>query len=51
MFAQDYHREYKVEARDFRDVEEAVYQRQMLDLVPDQKRMDDIKAAEEKLAR
>src|SRR6516165_8086947 len=53
MFWQDYSREFKVEQRDFRDVEAAVAERQMLQLVPDQKQMEDIKEAEEylKLAR
>lgn len=49
MFAQDYYRPYKVEARDFRDVEAAVYERQMLDLVPDEQKRNDIVAAEKEL--
>src|SRR5438552_6529899 len=46
MFWQDYSREFKVEQRDFRDVEAAVAERQMLQLVPDQKQMEDIEEAE-----
>ena len=42
MFWQDYSREFKVEQRDFRDVEAAVAERQMLQLVPDQKQMEDM---------
>jgi mono/diheme cytochrome c family protein len=49
MFQQDYDREFKHEARKFRDVEEAVYQRQMLDLVPDQDKREAIKTAENDL--
>src|SRR6267143_1294548 len=46
MFWQDYSREFKVEQRDFRDVEAAVAERQMLQLVPDQKQMEEIEEAE-----
>src|SRR5205823_10586864 len=47
MFWQDYSREFKVEQRDFRDVEAAVAERQMLQLVPDQKQMEEIEEAED----
>src|SRR6266404_7627682 len=50
MFVQDYNREFKVEQRQFRDVEEAVAQRQAVHLVPDENKRAVIKAAEEKLA-
>src|SRR5258708_751369 len=50
MFAQDYYRDFKVEGRDFRDVEEALAQRQMLRLVPDQEKLKEIEAAENALA-
>src|SRR5262245_37063916 len=46
MFWQDYGREFKVEQRDFRDVEAAIAERQMLNLVPDQKQMEEIEEAE-----
>jgi mono/diheme cytochrome c family protein len=51
MFVQDYDREFKVEQRSFRDVEEAVAQRQTLNLVPDKKQRQAIKSAEEDLAK
>src|SRR5260370_40426541 len=53
MFWQDYSREFKVEQRDFRDVEAAIAERQMLNLVPDQKQLEEIEEAENnlKLAR
>jgi mono/diheme cytochrome c family protein len=44
MFAQDYFREYKVEIRDFRDVEEALADRELVRKVPDQSK---VAAAEE----
>jgi mono/diheme cytochrome c family protein len=50
MFAQDYYREFKVEQRDFRDVEEAIADRQMLALVPDDAKRKQIDAALEQLA-
>src|SRR6516162_1063343 len=50
MFWQDYGREFKVEQRDFRDVEAAVAERQMLKLVPDQKQMEEIEEQERILA-
>src|SRR5262249_14794500 len=50
MFAQDYNRSYKVEARDFRDVEEAMYEREMLAKLPDDDTMKQIAAAEKELA-
>src|SRR5436190_21437524 len=51
MFVQDYDRGFKVEQRRFRDVEEAVAERQTLRLVPDEKTRQAIKAAEERLAK
>src|SRR5438132_13241918 len=51
MFFQDYHRPFKAEQREFRDVEEALAQRQMLNLVPNQQQLDQIKATEEDVAR
>ena len=51
MFVQDYDRDFKHEQRTFRDVEEAVAQRQMLDLVPSDEKKAQIKAAEEGLAK
>ena len=50
MFAQDYYREFKVEQRDFRDVEEAIADRQMLGLVPDDKKREQIDQAQNELA-
>jgi mono/diheme cytochrome c family protein len=50
MFWQDYGREFKVEQRDFRDVESAVAERQMLKLVPDQNQMKEIEEQERILA-
>lgn len=50
MFAQDYFRDYKVEQRQFRDVESAIANRQMIAMVPDQETLDAIKATQEKLA-
>src|SRR6266851_3702121 len=50
MFWQDYGREFKVEQRDFRDVEAAVSERQMLKLVPDQKQLEEIEEQERLLA-
>src|SRR6266481_7003592 len=50
MFWQDYNREFKVDQRDFRDVEAAVAERQMLKLVPDQKQMEEIEEQERTLA-
>jgi mono/diheme cytochrome c family protein len=50
MFQQDYSREFKVEQRDFRDVEAAVAERQMLNLVPDQQLMEQIDKTEQQLA-
>jgi mono/diheme cytochrome c family protein len=46
MFWQDYSRPFKVEQRDFRDVEAAIAERQMLQLVPDQKQLEDIEETE-----
>ena len=51
MFAQDYYREFKVEQRDFRDVEEAIADRQMLALVPDDAKRKHIDAAQEELGQ
>jgi mono/diheme cytochrome c family protein len=50
MFWQDYDKEFKVEQRDFRDVEAAVAERGMLRLVPDQKQMEEIEEQEKLLA-
>jgi mono/diheme cytochrome c family protein len=50
MFWQDYSREFKVEQRDFRDVEAAVAERQMLKLIPDQKQLEEIEEQERLLA-
>src|SRR6516225_10516602 len=50
MFAQDYYREFKVEQRDFRDVEEAIADRQMLALVPDDDKRKQIEETEQELA-
>src|SRR5258708_13850584 len=49
MFAQDYFREFKVEQRDFRDVETGLAERSMLDLVPDDARMQKIEESERDL--
>lgn len=51
MFAQDYFREFKSEQRDFRDVEEALYQRQTLKLVPDQQKREEIDKLEQEVAK
>jgi mono/diheme cytochrome c family protein len=51
MFVQDYDRGFKVEQRRFRDVEEAMAERQTLRLVPDEKKREAIKATEERLAK
>ncbi|MGE3808391.1 MAG: hypothetical protein AB7K24_27325, partial [Gemmataceae bacterium] len=45
MFAQDYFRAYKVQQRDFRDVEVAMAQRDMIGLLPDDARKEQIDAA------
>src|SRR6266850_6435544 len=50
MFAQDYYRDFKVEQREFRDVETALSERAMLTMLPDEQRTQDIQAAEHKLA-
>jgi mono/diheme cytochrome c family protein len=47
MFVQDYYREFKSIQRDFRDVEEAMAQRTVLDYAPDAKQRDAIVAAED----
>src|SRR5437870_786911 len=49
MFAQDYFREFKVEQRDFRDVEAALAERAALDLVPDDAKIQQISDAEQSL--
>src|SRR5262249_16902059 len=49
MFAQDYYRDFKVEQRQFRDVETALAERTMLNLLPDDQRLRDIQAAEQRL--
>src|SRR5438477_13029824 len=50
MFAQDYYRDFKVEQREFRDVETALAERAMLNLLPDEERTQQIQAAEKNLA-
>src|SRR2546427_11875661 len=50
MFAQDYYRDFKVEQREFRDVETALAERGMLGLLPDDERSAKIEAAENELA-
>lgn len=49
MFAQDFYREFKQEVREFRNVEEAMFQRSTLDLVPDADTRQQISAAEEQV--
>lgn len=51
MFAQDYYREFKVDQREFRDVETALSERSMLSLLPDEDRKAKIEEAEQRLAR
>jgi mono/diheme cytochrome c family protein len=41
MFWQDYHREFKAVQRDFRDVEEALSERQMLEALPEKSAVDE----------
>ncbi|HXG11553.1 MAG TPA: c-type cytochrome [Gemmataceae bacterium] len=50
MFAQDYYRPFKVQQRVFRDVETAVFERAMVEKLPDEQTLAKIKEAEEKLA-
>jgi mono/diheme cytochrome c family protein len=50
MFAQDYFREYKVEVRDFRDVEEAMALSDVMARMPDETRLEQIEAAEKEVA-
>jgi cbb3-type cytochrome oxidase cytochrome c subunit len=49
MFADDYYRAFKVEGRDFRDIEEGMAFRQLLREVPDDAKAEEIAQAEEKL--
>ncbi|GIW80176.1 MAG: hypothetical protein KatS3mg105_1983 [Gemmatales bacterium] len=51
MFAQDYFREFKVEQRVFYDVESAMAQREMLELLPDAEKYNEINTAMEELAK
>src|SRR5713226_25440 len=46
MFAQDYNREFKQVQRKFRDVDEALTERQLVEKLPDSKEVD--KAVEER---
>src|SRR5437867_382630 len=41
MFAQDYYREFKQVQRKFRDVEEALTERQLLEKLPDTKQVEE----------
>jgi len=41
MFAQDYYREFKTVQREFRDVDEALTERMMLERIPDVKQVND----------
>src|SRR5262249_14402106 len=50
MFAEDYYRDWKVEQRAFRDVEEEIAKRGLLAATPSKKAMDEIVAAENDLA-
>src|SRR5947199_2134821 len=45
MFWQDYHREFKGVQRDFRDVEEALSERQMLEALPEKSAVDERRQA------
>src|SRR6266850_8038427 len=49
MFAEDYYRDWKVEQRSFRDVEEQMAVRGLLAATPSEKALDDIEAAERQL--
>lgn len=49
MFAQDFYRPFKKEVREFRNVEEAMFQRSTLALVPDEETRQQIAAAEQKV--
>src|SRR5262249_2443439 len=51
MFVQDYYREFKSVQRDFRDVEEAMAQRAVLDYAPDEKQRAAIVAAEDAVVK
>src|SRR5262249_27175236 len=50
MFAQDYYRPWKVEQRDFRDVEEALAQRETLRLAPTGEQINAVEEAEQAVA-
>ncbi len=50
MFAQDYYRPFKVEARDFRDVEEAIALRELIQQVPGKEKTAQIEQTESELA-
>src|SRR6266403_1295647 len=49
MFAQDYFREFKTIQRQFRDVEEGVAERTMLDKLPPSDKMTQIKELEQQI--
>src|SRR5437879_8666567 len=49
MFWQDYNREFKHVQRKFRDVEDEVFLRTMVHSLPDEKRIEAIDAAEQRL--
>src|SRR5262249_51926767 len=50
MFAQDYFREFKVEVRDFRDVEQAMALGEVMARMPDDDKLKQLEEAERKLA-
>src|SRR5260221_7918666 len=50
MFAEDYYRDWKVEQRWFRDVEEEMAKRGLLAATPSDKQLDDIVATEQAVA-
>jgi len=50
MFVQDFNRPYKQVQREFRNVEEAIAQRAVLELAPDESKLAEIVAAEEAVA-
>jgi hypothetical protein len=50
MFAQDYYRPFKVEQREFRNVETAVFERSMIDRLPDEETIAAVEETGKKLA-
>src|SRR5258708_33101563 len=50
MFAEDYYRDWKVEQRSFRDVEEEMAKRMLLAATPSQEQVDAIIKTEQELA-